>query len=140
MTMPRHLILFADDDVLTQWVMTDVLSQAGFDVISACRGSEATALLGPSHEFDLLLIDVDLPDDGSGHRLVDHWRAAHPGRPVIYTGAGRGAAMRHLGRQEYFIEKPLSPARLLRMIDLALDDAMFRSFVPRDVQGGAYVN
>jgi two-component system NtrC family sensor kinase len=140
MSMPSRLILFADDDVLTQWIMTDVLSQAGFDVVSACRGSEATELLAQQQAFDLLVTDLDLPDNLSGHQLAEHWRASHPGRPVIYTGTPRRTSMPILARHEYFIEKPLSPARLLRLIDVALDDAMFGAFVPQEARRGAYVH
>ena len=36
--MTRKQVLFADDDVLTQWIMTEVLTGVGYGVVSACRG------------------------------------------------------------------------------------------------------
>ena len=126
MTMPHRHILFADDDVLTQWIMTDVLTQAGFTVVSACRVSEAVRLLEDLPDFDLLLAAVDLPDDRDGVELGEHWRNACPGRPVIYTGPQRSPAITMLQHHEHFIEKPMSAAKLLRLIDWALENEYFR--------------
>ena len=130
MTVPSRTILFADDDVLTQWIMSDVLSQAGFSVVSACRSDQARALLDGSNEFDLLLADLHLPDSITGHELGDHWRAVCPGRPVIYTGPNTDSQDRGLEQSEYFIEKPLGADKLLRLIDWALEDASLRPFMP----------
>lgn len=138
--MPSRNILFADDDVLTQWLMTDVLTQAGFTVVSACRGVEAMALLDSSDEFDLLLTDVDLPDNVNGHELAEHWRTSRPGRPVIYTGVKRGPNYRLLEQHEYFIEKPFGETKLLRLIEWALEDASIRPFLPSLMRRGHHVH
>ncbi len=130
MSMPSRSILFADDDVLTQWIMTDVLTQAGFTVTSVCRGLEAIELVDTSCGFDLLLTDLDLPDNVTGHELGNHWREVLPGCPVIYTGIKRGHSVRILEQHEYYVEKPFNADRLLRTIDWALEDAVFRPFFP----------
>ena len=129
MTMPSRHILFADDDVLTQWTMTEVLTQAGFVVTSACRGVEASQLLDRTPDFDLLLTDVDLPDNVNGHALADLWQSISPGRPVIYTGIKRGPVVRMLDHHEYFLEKPFNAAKLLHLVEWALEDASFRPFI-----------
>ena len=140
MTMPSRNILFADDDVLTQWTMTEVLLQAGFTVTNACRGIEAVALLDGSEEFDLLLTDVDLPDNVNGHELADRWRQTLPGRPVIYTGVKRGPTFRLLDHHEHFQEKPFSEAKLLRLVEWALEDASFRPFMPSITRRGHHIH
>ena len=126
MTMPSRSILFADDDVLSQWIMTEVMTRAGFSVVSCCRAAEAVEMLDNTSEYDLLLTDLDLPDNLTGYELGDRWRNVLPGRPVIYTGVKRGPAVRILEQHEYYIEKPFNAERLLRMIDWALEDATFR--------------
>ena len=129
--MPNRQILLVDDDVLTQWVMTDVLTQAGFAVVNACRESEAIDLLDASAaEFDLLLTDIDLPGSIPGRSLADHWRTMQPGRPVIYTGIQRGSVIRLLEQHEFFIAKPLDAPSLLRLIDWALEDTGLRPILP----------
>lgn len=140
MTMPGQHILFADDDVMTQWIMTDVLTGAGFTVTSVCRGVEAIGLLDGAADFDLLLTDVDLPDSLDGHALADHWHRTLPRCPVIYTGARRNAGMPMLHRHEHFIEKPLGAAKLLRLVDRALEEANFGLFLPDPARRRLYVH
>ena len=112
-----HTILFVDDDVLTQWIMSEVLSEAGFSVTSACRGSEASQLIEQSDEFDLLLTDFDLPDEVSGTDLSARWRELYPRRPVIYTSGRSLAVTGQLDANEAFVQKPFDAGGLLRMID-----------------------
>ncbi len=140
MTMCSQRILFADDDVLTQWIMTEVLTHAGFSVASACRTTEALDLLNGSAEFDLLLTDLDLPDTVNGHELADHWHRTLPGCPVIYTTTRRGLVVPVLEQHEYVIEKPFGAAKLLRLIDWALEEASFRPFMPACARRGQHVH
>ena len=123
-------MLFADDDVLTQWTMTEALTGAGYDVVSACRGKEAIDLLNSSAEFDLLITDIDLPDDVTGPDVAEYWRQLLPGRPVIYTGAACNPYVRLLDQHEIFLAKPFSSDTLLSTIELMMEDAAFRPFLP----------
>ena len=124
--MTGQSVLFVDDDVFTQWIMTEVLTDAGFDVVSACRGAEAVRLLTDAPDFDLLITDVDLPDNVGGTDLGQVWRSAVPGRPTLYTGTRRHPATRHLASNEFFLNKPFTPEMLLDLIGLALEEAVFR--------------
>jgi DNA-binding NtrC family response regulator len=124
-------VLFANDDVLTQWVMSEVLTDAGFTVLSACRGAQVIDFLtDAASDFDILLADLDLPDTRSACEIGNLWRRARPGHPVIYTGARRDAPMQPLQFHESFLETPFSPAALLRAIHTAVEEASFRPFVP----------
>ncbi len=138
--MNSRTVLFADDDVLTQWVMTDVLRDAGFDVVSACRGTEAMWLLNKADEFDLLIADIDLPDSVSGIDLGHFWRQVQPGRPVLYLGTERYAGMRRLDAHETFLAKPFSPRLLLSAIESALEDAALRPVRPERPHGFCHVH
>ena len=122
-------VLFANDDVLTQWVMTEVLSEVGFSVVSACRGKQVVDLLSDSPEFDVLLIDLNLSDNCLVE-IGNLWHCARQGRPVIYTGASREALLRPLQFHESFLKSPFSAASLLRVMDAALDDAAYRPLLP----------
>ena len=124
--MIRQTVLFANDDVLTQWVMSEVLTEAGFDVVSACRAEQVVTLLNDAPEFDILLADLTL-SDGSGKLDVGcRWRQALPGRPVIYTGPDRVALRRPLRFGESFLVTPFSARALLQTIDRVLEDACFQ--------------
>jgi DNA-binding NtrC family response regulator len=122
-------VLFANDDVLTQWVMTEVLIEAGFTVTSACRGNQVVELLDEADpDFDILLVDLDLPDTRTAFDIGNVWRRARPGRPIIYTGTRRDALTQQFLLHESFLETPFTAATLLRAIDTALEDASFRPF------------
>ena len=126
--MVYRSILFVDDDVMTQWTMTDVLTQAGFDVTSACRGHEALRMIELDGDFDLLLTEIDLPDRFDGLQLAQRWRERLVGRPVIFMGLSGCLPLGQLGRRDIFFEKPFEPRRLLQTIVSAIDDAPYRPF------------
>ena len=123
--MRRPSVLFVDDDILTQWVMMEVLSQSGYAVTSVCRCQDAIDLLQDVPDFDLLLADLDLlyAIDGSG--LVAQWREALPGRAVVFTSA-LASPLRCLGRHEHFVQRPFSAGRLLEAVEFAIEEALFR--------------
>ena len=125
--MSYRSILFVDDDVMTQWTMTEVLTNAGFDVTSACRGKEAMAQITRDAEFDALVTEIDLPDGVSGLRLVQRWRERLGTRPVILIGATGCVPLGHLGLREIFVEKPFAPDQLLKSILGAIDEAHYCS-------------
>ena len=117
-------ILFADDDVLAQWTLTEALNQAGFQVTGVCRASDAICALRSVSNFDLLLTDVALPGDISGVELADYWRLAHPGRPVVYATSQPRSEIGRLEDGEHFIRKPCAGDALLRVVEEALGDAL----------------
>ncbi len=122
-------VLFANDDVLTQWVMTEVLSEVGFSVVSACRGKEVVELLSDAPAFDILLVDLNLADSCL-REIGDIWRRSRPGCPLIYTAASLQALPQPLQCNESFLKAPFSAASLLRVMDAALEDAAFRPIAP----------
>ena len=124
--MAYRSILFVDDDVMTQWTMTDVLTDAGFDVSSVCRGADALALIGRDAEFDVLLTELDLPDGLNGLQLASQWRQRLPNRPVIFIGGAGSLPLGHLRTNDIFFEKPFHTGRLLEAIVTAIDDAHYR--------------
>ena len=117
-------ILFVDDDVLTQWVMTEVLTDAGFVVKSACRGEEALELMAESEpgSFDALVTDVTLYDGVSGMEVARRWRRLYPGRPVIFISSSEvlDSEMRH---NEAYLARPFTASALLHLLDAVLHDS-----------------
>ena len=133
-------ILFANDDVLTQWVMVEVLTGAGFTVSSACRGQQVMDMLSDAPDFDIMLIDTALPDSPGGDDVIQRWRNALPGRPIIHTGARRNSLGRPLLANESFLQMPFSAGSLLRIIDAALEEACFRPFLPATIRPNHHVH
>lgn len=128
--MFNYNVLFANDDVLTQWIMSDVLAESGFNVTSACRAQQVIDLLLDDPDYDLLIVDLALSDTAGTTDIGQCWNKMRAGRPVIYTGSDRSVLRRPLRSGESFLQTPFSAGVLLRTIDRALEDACFRPFSP----------
>ncbi|MGH1539166.1 MAG: sigma-54-dependent transcriptional regulator [Arenicella sp.] len=121
-------ILIIDDEPDIRTIVEDILSDEGFDVLTAgdaTSGHEAFL----SFEPDLILLDIWMPaDDGSaseeGLKLLKHWTDEHNlSKPVIMI-SGHGnveTAVEAVKIGAYdFLEKPLSTAKLLLTVERAV--------------------
>jgi DNA-binding response OmpR family regulator len=82
--MKRRILLVEDDSAVADY-LTTFLAQEGFHVTSA--GSLAQARAALAQAFDLVMLDLNLPD-GTGDELVPAIIKAQPGVPVLMvTGA-----------------------------------------------------
>jgi CheY-like chemotaxis protein len=137
MTVTR--ILFVDDDVLNQWLLTDGLSALGFEVTGLCRGTDALAVLEDGQDFDVLLTDVYMPDGMKGVELADHWRQLCPGRPIIYTSEGSQLALGPLAPDEGFVRKHANPVEVAEIIGDLLSNEFYGASRPMQ-RRSAYIN
>ncbi|MEY2632892.1 MAG: hypothetical protein RIR00_1546, partial [Pseudomonadota bacterium] len=55
---PPHQVLLVERDTQTGDILTSYLSHAGFDVSRATSPELAQSLLGPGHQFDLVIVDI----------------------------------------------------------------------------------
>ena len=110
-----HHILLVDKDSLTQRTMTILLADAGYAVTSAFGRVEAVRLLSEhSNRFDILLTEVDSPDEITGISLASFSRRIRPGRPTVFTSEHPESLMGWLHNNEAFVQKPLSSQALLK--------------------------
>jgi CheY-like chemotaxis protein len=137
--MNHKRVLFVDDDVLNQWLLTDTLNSLGFTVTGFSRGAAAVATLDRGDEFDLLLADLNLPDGMTGFELAEHWRRTQPGRPILYTSNSPHIAIGMLERDEGFIRKHADTRCLLAVID-ELMTASLGYVVPAPCRRAHYVH
>jgi CheY-like chemotaxis protein len=77
----RSTILYVDDNPKARRLLSAILEQGGYDVVSAETPSEAIALAN-SAEFDLALVDYGLPTM-TGARLAQELKAASANIPVV---------------------------------------------------------
>jgi len=123
----RKNILIVDDDRSVTDSLRLILTEAGFQVLTAQTFAEAIAILSDTH-FDLVLTDLYLPD-ATGIEVITHVKNETPETEVILmTGHGsvditieaikRGAF--------YYLEKPYSVDRLYTLVDRALEQATLK--------------
>lgn len=114
-------VLVVDDDLAVREALGQTLELAEFDAITAGSFVEAKDYIGA--EFaGVILSDMRMPGR-DGFHLLDYARAQDPDLPVILlTGeADVPMAVRAITEGAFdFLEKPCSPAALIRVIERAL--------------------
>jgi len=111
--MTLYRVLLVEDDELTSNLLRAFLEKEGFVVHCATNGQEMTALLDQC-EFDLVLLDLNLPDE-DGLSLARQLRSRSPVPLVVLTArqeqADRIAAL-EIGADDY-LTKPFDPVELV---------------------------
>jgi two-component system, OmpR family, response regulator len=112
---PRVLYIEDHDD--TRELVTLVLAQKSYEVVTGSTIKTGVALAGSQH-FDLYLLDSWLPD-GSGLDLCKQIREFDKATPILFYSAAayeidKDLAMRS-GAQAYLI-KPSQPSELCNLV------------------------
>jgi two-component system response regulator AtoC len=79
-------LLVVDDDADTRHILDMYFSSGGYTVVTAQTGREALALLDRERDFDLVLLDVFIPDIGGMELLTEISRRSAPPSVVVLTG------------------------------------------------------
>jgi DNA-binding response OmpR family regulator len=120
-------ILYVEDHADTRLAVTRLLARMGHQAMAVGTLQEARSAL-TSSPFDVVLVDIGLPD-GDGESLVPSVRSARPAaRVVAVTGFGDGDNRKLIGRAGFddFVLKPFSIEKLLKAVcgDLARPDTV----------------
>ena len=119
-------ILIVDDDPLVQMNYLDIMTEAGFNVISADSLAQARRELAGGRNFDLIVCDHDL-GDGKGLALVAELAVLAEPPPVIYLSAALPAILQEAAAMAPVIQvlsKPVEPAYLLDIVRRCTADAV----------------
>ncbi|MBI4499933.1 MAG: Flp pilus assembly complex ATPase component TadA, partial [Gemmatimonadetes bacterium] len=117
-------VLVVDDDAVVRTMARFLLAKNGFRISEAADGVAALERLAEGTEYDLMVLDLDMPKLG-GHEVLRRVRAstATAALPVVVlTGADESDAQARVmeeGADDY-IRKPLDPARFVARIKAAL--------------------
>ena len=117
-------VLLVDDDGTNRAIARALLEKDGYRVSEAADGSEGLALLSKGEEFDLMVLDLDMPLLGGRDVLrVLRGAIATVGLPVVVlTGTADPEAEVELlgGGADDYMRKPLEPGRFLMRIKAVL--------------------
>jgi signal transduction histidine kinase/integral membrane sensor domain MASE1 len=118
---PRKRVLIVDDNVDGAESLAIVLRQHGHDVVTAHDGRTAFAR-AERDAFDVVLLDIDLPDGLDGYEVARRLREDGPRAPrvlIALTGFGQPedqARSRAAGFLRHLV-KPVDPAALRDLLD-----------------------
>lgn len=120
-------ILVAEDNSINRMVIGRVLERAGHDFLLVENGRQVLDAL-EQEAFDLVIVDMHMPEIG-GIEVYQIHRFAHAGDPdpvpfIMLTANATPEARRscHEAGIEHFLTKPISSARLLEAISMAVGD------------------
>jgi DNA-binding NtrC family response regulator len=120
--MPKGSILVIDDEAEIREGLELLLKTEGYQVIMADTGQSGLARLG-EHPFDLLLLDVSLPDR-NGIEMLKDIRRQNPNLPIVlitaYGSIEMARAAFKSGALDY-ITKPWSNDELLAQVAQAVE-------------------
>ncbi len=111
-------ILLVEDDVNFCKVMSKILVQSGYNVITATDGCQAVDIFKTKKdEIDLVISDVIMPNK-SGKVAYDEIRAISQNVPYIFISGHAQDVIGNLGGSDDIdlIEKPLNPLELISKI------------------------
>jgi two-component system, OmpR family, phosphate regulon response regulator PhoB len=118
------VVLLVEDDMSMQILCKFNLEAAGFRVTTAATGGEGVEL-AKAERFDLILLDVMLPDLG-GFEVAQDLRASEVSRdvPIVFVSARASGADLAQGRAAGaidYVTKPFDPVKLAERLreDLA---------------------
>ena len=107
-------ILIAEDDRNTRKLMSAILRQNGYEVLTACDGIEALQLLGTS-QIDLMILDIMMPRM-DGYELTEKIRESGNMAPILMVTAKEALSDKvqgfRSGTDDYMV-KPIDEEELL---------------------------
>lgn len=88
-TPQQPIVLLVDDEYLVRGVLSEILKEAGFEVVPAENGAEAILILSQLERVDLVFSDIKMaPLDGFA--LAKWAHENKPGLPVILASGYSG--------------------------------------------------
>ncbi|MGR9114662.1 MAG: sigma-54-dependent transcriptional regulator [Gammaproteobacteria bacterium] len=119
-------ILVVDDEPDIRRLVYEILEDEGYRVCMAENASQARDLK-KTREPDLILLDIWMPDT-DGITLLKEWVAEDPKMCPVVMMSGHGSVesaveATRLGAYDY-LEKPLSLAKLLLIVERALESGL----------------
>jgi len=116
------ILLYVEDEAMTQGVVEAALREAGFEVLAASDGDEALALLGAkSGVLRGLITDINLGDGPDGWEVSRNARESINGLPVVYVSGACEQEWTAKGvPNSLMIAKPFAPAQIVVAISSLL--------------------
>ena len=114
----RTNVLIVEDEVLISELVSEVLSENGFDVHAVTNGEMALSYLESGPEVDVLFTDINLEGRMDGSMLAKEVRERRPDLPIVYcSGRYSPSAMTPLMSRSIFLKKPYNLADLCTLLN-----------------------
>lgn len=115
-TLPARILVVEDEPLLRSF-NTDMLIDAGFEVLEACDADEALRLLECNDDIRVVFTDVEMPGALDGFALANRIELQWPKINVLVTSGRRYPAEVFTAATRCFVPKPFRVAQVVELID-----------------------
>jgi DNA-binding NtrC family response regulator len=105
-TSGREIVLIVEDEHPVLAYASDILKEAGFDVVEASSADEAIVILEARKDIRVVFTDIDMPGSIDGVRLAKAIRDRWPPIELILTSGKVHLPAKWLPERSQFLPKP----------------------------------
>jgi CheY-like chemotaxis protein len=110
-------VLLVEDELLISELVSDVLTEHGYQVHAVVTAAEALHAIEKDMDFDVLFTDINLPGDMDGAELARQVRALRPDMKIVYaSGRHSATTIAPLVSRSLFLNKPYNPDDVCTLI------------------------
>ena len=106
--MKKETVLLVEDEPLLGELMTEALTEKGFEVHAAPDAGDALRFLLSGADVDILFTDIDLGTGMDGAKLAQIAHEMRPQLPIIYSSGRRDRGQVETVPGSAFLPKPYS--------------------------------
>ncbi|MBX9664590.1 response regulator [Novosphingobium sp.] len=111
--MIKPVVLVVEDEPLIRLFASDMIEEAGFEVLQASNATAAIATMEDRRDIRVVFTDVDMPGGISGIKLAECIRARWPDVQIIVTSGRPWPAEEPIPTNVVFFPKPYRQDRVL---------------------------
>lgn len=108
-------LLVVEDDADAAAGLTELLTEAGHNVVGPFHSAAAAEAAAALHSIDAALLDINLSGDMTGVELAEGLTTRW-GVRVVFVSGDVAAAARHAGMAEALVLKPYNGAQILKAV------------------------
>lgn len=115
--MSIPVILVVDDEALLRMLAADFFSDAGFEVLEASNGAEASAIMASRPDIRAMVTDVQMPGDPDGFELSRAARQANPDCAIVVVSGRARPGPGDLADGAVYVSKPYRGKDVVRIVE-----------------------
>ena len=110
------MILLVEDEALIRLAASEMLRDAGFDVVKASSAAEAMIALSAHSDVDMLFSDVELPGGPDGLTLAQTVNEKYPAVAILLTSGRTRPGSAELPPGGRFVAKPYDEREVISLL------------------------